>query len=173
MKMNSNELNIKVFFQGVLNVLVNAVYSCVCIHSHEDLITNTEEELDELASNYNQIYINLGELIGKKIHHWNGENVLRWSRNFLSYQANVRTLLSVLSLTYLHFVEQVSASSMVLFYRYAPGNSVMLGNLPTNSFSHILNVKSFSINHLNSSHLKVAAVFFVFNKSTVSRLLTR
>lgn len=173
MKMNSNELNIKVFFQSVLNVLVNAIYSCVCIHNNEDLITNTEEELDELASNYNQIYINLGELIGKKIHHWYGENVLRWSRNFLSYQANVRTLLSVLSLTYLHFVEQVSASSMVLFYRYAPGNSVTLGNLSINSFSHVLNVKSFSINHLSSSHLKVAAVFFVFNKSTVSRLLTR
>jgi fructose-specific PTS system IIB-like component len=45
----------------------------------------------------------------------------------------------------------------------------MLGSFAINFFSQDVYVKSFNINQLNSSHLKVAAVFFVFNKSAVSK----
>ncbi|MGF1682256.1 hypothetical protein [Photobacterium minamisatsumaniensis] len=157
MKLNAKTLI--AFIQSVLYTLVNAIYSCACIHNNENLIADSDKEFDEVASSYNQLYICVGDLIGKKVRYWYGVTCTRWKRNFLSCAAQVRTLLSVLLLTYLYFAKGVSASSLVSFYRYAPGRVVTFNSLVANLFERVLLVKDFNINQISGNHFKVVAVF--------------
>lgn len=161
MKLNANTLI--VFIQGILHALANAIYSCVCISNNETLITNSDKELDELASNYNQLYISVGDLISKKVRHWYGVNGTRWKRNFLTCEARVRTLLSVLSLTYLYFAKQVSASALVSFYRYAPGKLFMTECSVMALSNRVIVKKDLNINQKSSNHSDVVAAFFVLS----------
>ncbi|MGF1725305.1 hypothetical protein [Photobacterium nomapromontoriensis] len=161
MKMNVNTLI--VFIQGILHALINAIYSCVCINNNETLLSSSDKELDELASNYNQLYISVGDLISKKVRHWYGVSCTRWKRNFLTCEAQIRTLLSVLSLIYLYFAKQVSASALVSFYRYAPGKLLVAECSVMASYDREIVKKDLNINQKSSNYREVVAAFFVLS----------
>ncbi|MGF1734065.1 hypothetical protein [Photobacterium satsumensis] len=170
--MKFDSATLLVFIQGVLRTLVNAIYSCACINASESLVSSSDKELDEIASDYNQLYIRVGDMLGKHVRYWCDVSCTRWKRNHQCCAAQIRTLFSLLSLTYLYFAKQVSASSLVCFYRYAPANAVMsmangtvsLGRENANK-SNVVNV---SIHQLSSNHRKMVAAFFVYNNSNLS-----
>ncbi|PSW16281.1 hypothetical protein C9J01_04585 [Photobacterium rosenbergii] len=160
-----------VFIRGVLDTLVNAIYSCVCISSSESLVSNSDKELDEIASDYNQLYISVGDMLGKQVRYWCDVSYARWKHNHHCCAALVRTLFSLLSLTYLYFAKQVSASSLVCFYRYAPANAAMSLNNGTASvgreYAGKNNVNYVSIHPMSSNRRKMIAAFFVLNNSSL------
>lgn len=170
--MKFDSATLLVFIQGVLRTLVNAIYSCVCINVSENLVSSSDKELDEIASDYNQLYICVGDMLGKQVRYWCDVSYARWKHNHQCCAAQVRTLLSLLSLTYLYFAKQVSASSLVCFYRYAPANAVMPITHRTASFglnyASKSNVTNVSIHQLSSNHLVMIAAFFVFNNKSLS-----
>ncbi|MGR5065454.1 hypothetical protein [Photobacterium sp. DNB22_13_2] len=161
-----------VFIQGVLRTLANAIYSCVCINASESLVSSSDKELDEIASDYNQLYIRVGDMLGKQVRYWCVVSYARWKHNHQCCAAQVRTLFSLLSLTYLYFAKQVSASSLVCFYRYAPANAAMFSTYGSASLGRVNasknNVSNVSIHQLSSNHRKMIAAFFVFNNSNLS-----
>ncbi|MDV5170143.1 hypothetical protein [Photobacterium rosenbergii] len=159
------------FIRGVLHTLVNAIYSCVCISSSDSLVSSSDKELDEIASDYNQLYISVGDMLGKQVRYWCDASFARWKRNHHFCAAQMRTLFSFLSLTYLYFAKQVSASSLVCFYRYAPANAAMSLNNGTASVGREhaskSNVNYVSTHPMSSNRRKMIAAFFVFNNSSL------
>ncbi|AJR05613.1 hypothetical protein C9J03_00470 [Photobacterium gaetbulicola] len=161
-----------VFIQGVLHTLVNAIYSCVCISPSDNLVSGSDKELDAIASDYNQLYICVGDMLGKPFRYWCEVTCARWKSHHQYRAEQVRTLLSLLSLTYLYFAKQVAASSLVCFYRYAPANaatSITNGTVSLGrEHASKSNVTHVSIHPMSSNRRKMIAAFFVFNNSSLS-----